>query len=303
MISANDMRRRKCFLSAPAGHNLVVLRRVLASRQLDVFSSDELGLGGNRADQVQSGIAQADFVVGVLPAEGASSSVLYELGLASALARRILLIAPPDSAPAPYFLHHLLTLRITLDNEEAIAFAVDQILSAPPVNASQMVKEFKSHSGLGEGANKLLTASMQALSTNDGAALEDVVCRALKAGGTDLVVNSPYPDKGVDLVVWSDNLDSIVGNPILIEVKSRIRSRAEAVDVTDQISKYAAASNARYGLLLYGEGPEAESDWWSERAPNILVLSVREFLAGLRNSSFPELFLGLRNRRIHGVIN
>ena len=130
---------------------------------------------------------------------------------------------------------------------------------------------------------------------------EIVVADALRSSGTDVVVTSPSHDVGVDLAVWSDVLEPFVGNPLLIEVKGRIRGKTEAKQVLRQLASYVSASGSQWGLLLYGDGPDIGGQPSASTFPNVLVLSLRSLLENLRTRAFPELIRDLRNRRVHGA--
>jgi hypothetical protein len=91
----------------------------------------ELAVGADWPSETQRQISHADLVIGVLTSERQSPWVLFELGQASALGRRIVLITSPKAEPIPFSFHEFLVLRIDLDNQDALAFALDQLLSAP----------------------------------------------------------------------------------------------------------------------------------------------------------------------------
>lgn len=282
------------------GLDLSILRRALKVRGVDVLVPQDLTVGSDRADEVQAQIAQVSLVIGVLSGKDSSQWVLFELGLAAALGRRILLISPPDAEPIPFSPRHMLVLRVAPDNEEAIGFALDQILSAPDRKIEDKSLRRNASPGLGEKADELLHSLERSLASNDWMGVENVVSEALNSSDTDVVVTSPTREKGADFAVWSDVLETFVGNPLLVEVKSRVRRREDAMRITNQIAAYVSASSAQWGLLLYGEGPDPESSWWAETSPNVLVLPLKSFLEHLRSRTFPELVRDLRNSRIHG---
>ncbi len=292
---------KTCFISAPTGANLGVLRGALESRGLRVLVPHDLTVGTDWASEIQKQLAQVDLVVGVLTSERQSSWVLFELGQASALGRRIVLITSPKADPIPFSLHQFLVLRIDLDNEEAIEFALDQLLSAPEPPKREPTTHRKPFRGLGTKADDLIADMERALAASDWRSVEQLVSDALRSSGTDIVVTSADRDVGADFAVWSDVLEPFVGNPLLVEVKTRIRSRTEATRAVRQLASYVGASGSRWALLLYGEGPDLEGQLWKEIAPNVLVLSLRSLLDGLRTRGFPELVRDLRNRRVHGA--
>ncbi|MGO3891177.1 MAG: hypothetical protein ACTJHW_09385 [Paenalcaligenes sp.] len=292
--------RRTCFISAPVGLDLTALRRVLQVRNVDILMPQGLTEGRDWVDEAQAQIAQVSLVIGVLSGKDSSQWVLFELGLAAALGRRILLITPPDAEPIPLSPHHMLVLRVAPDNEEAIGFALDQILSAPDRKTEDKSSRRKPALGLGEKTDELWGRFEHSLAANDWMGIERVVSEALKYSGTDIVVTSPTRDKGADFAVWSDLLETLVGNPFLVEVRSRIRRPEDAVWITNKIAEYVSASGSQWALLLYGEGPEPDSNWWAQASPNVLVLPIKSFLEGLRLRNFPELVRDLRNSRAHG---
>jgi hypothetical protein len=123
---------KTCYVSAPAGVSLNVLRESLLSHDIRPLIPEDLSVGTDLASETQRQLAQADLVIGVLPRGKQSLWVLFELGQAFALGRRILLIASPKSESIPFALQRLLVLRIEPSNRSAIDFALDQLLSAPP---------------------------------------------------------------------------------------------------------------------------------------------------------------------------
>src|SRR5216683_2701277 len=93
-----------CFVAAPSGIPLDVLRDSLLAHNIRPLVPQDLIAGTDWASEIQRQLLKADLVVGILPKRGQSSWVLFELGQAWALGRRILLIAPPKSDVLPYSL-------------------------------------------------------------------------------------------------------------------------------------------------------------------------------------------------------
>jgi hypothetical protein len=293
---------KTCFISAPAGARLDVLRASIESRGLRVLVPHEFTIGTDWASQIQKSLLQADLVIGVLIQEQHKLPwVLFELGQAYALGRQIVLITTPKADPVPFALHQFLVLRIDLDNHEAIGFALDQLLSAPEQKKGGSSRRTTPLAGLGTRANDLITALDRSLVFSDWRSVEQVVADALRSSGADVVVTSAARDIGADFAVWSDVLDPFVGNPLLIEVKARIRGKGDANRALQQLTSYLDASGSRWALLLYGEGPDPEDQVWAGSPPNVLILSLRSLFEALRTQAFPELVRDLRNRRVHGA--
>lgn len=260
----------------------------------------DLAVGTDWASEIQKQLARVDLVIGVLASDQQSPWVLFELGQASALGRRIVLITSPKSDPLPFALHQVLVLRIDLDNAEAIGFALDQVLSAPEPPAPGSSARSRTLPALGQTADDLVNRLNSSLTTGDARSLERLVADALRASGADVVAPAPIHDRGPDFAVWSDVLEPFVGNPLLVEVKARLNTRADVNQAVHQLASYLGASSSRWGLLLYGDGPHPDAEAWADTPPNVLVLPLRSLLGSLRTQAFPELVRDLRNRRVHG---
>ena len=194
-------------------------------------------------------------MIGVITANFSSAAVLFELGLATAFGRRIVVIASPKADALPFPLHQLLVVRTEIDNAEAISFSLDQVMLAPTMKRRDSSSRAKALAGLGSKADGFIDRLNRDLSGEDGRALEGLVADALKASGIDLVVESPSNDFGVDLAIWSDVLEPLVGNPLLVEIKRTFLGQAELLDAVAKLGRHVIGSGSVWGILLYGQGP------------------------------------------------
>lgn len=276
---------------------MAALRFALERRNISVVVPEDLAPGSNWRAEIDSIISQVDLVIGVLTRERRSDWVLFELGQAWSNGRQVLLIAPTGGKFIPTDLRGLLTLRASLSNQDAIEFALDQLLAAPPPVAEKPAHP-RPLRGLGASADVYLRRLEQAVVAGHGEELERLVEAALRESGVETISSREGGDRGVDLAVWSDALQPFVGNPLLIEVKSRLgsyESRSAAVRFGHQL----ASSGSRWGLLLYG-GPHVSLPR-SVVPPNVLAMPLTELLERMRHSSFAEVVKDLRNRRVHGT--
>ncbi|MBB2158428.1 hypothetical protein HLH33_19400 [Gluconacetobacter diazotrophicus] len=292
---------RTCFISAPSGVKLNVLREALASRGIEVLVPDVLGEGADISAEVNSLVARADLVIGVLTTERRSAWVLFELGLAWANKRRIMLIASPSKSDfIPSNLQRLLVIRSKVNNAEAIGFALDQLLAAP---ANEM-REPSSKRPLpaGPAADAFLVAQRvrDAVQTRNGFALEKLVAETLQKSGVQVVMEPPNSDHGVDMAIWSDALEPVTGNPLLIEIKTRLPSRSEARIAATILSKHLSASGTPWGLLLYGESLESSAKISNSLPPNILAIDLVTLFEKMTRQAFEEVVKELRNQKVHG---
>jgi hypothetical protein len=242
-----------------------------------------------------------DLVIGVLTSERRSQWVLFELGQASALGRQIVLIAPPKLATVPSHLKRFLVIRAGSKNRNAIDFALDQILASPERPVSPPIISAPTHPALGLDADSIQANLRAAMDANDFRSVERVVVQALRGSGVDIVSEASNPDLGADIAVWSDALQPFVGNPLLIEVKSRFRGMDELRRAANQLFNAVSSRGGSWGLLLYGQGPQDLGTNPKGLPPTVLIYSMVDLIDQLRTRSFAEVIRDLRNRRVHGV--
>lgn len=284
-----------CFITAPAGSNLDFLIASLRRRNVNVVGPENLAIGDQFSTGLLKLLTDADLVIGVLTRERRSEWTLFELGQAWALGKRILLFAPPDATHLPSTLRRFVTVRANLSNREAIEFALDQLLAAPePTGAVITTKQKRSSAGTSLSTDRYEASSLANLS---GVELEKLVANALRESGVDALISAPGPDQGADIAVWSDGLQPYVGNPLLLEIKSKLSTPQMASKAAHQLAKSVAAGGGLWGLLLYG----GDSQDIKNLPPNILALNIQILFRRLKKESFEDIVRDLRNRRVHGV--
>lgn len=269
-------------------------------RGINVVVPDDLYPGANWSEWISRKISDVDLVIGVLTSERRSQWVLFELGQAAAFGRQIVLIAPPKLAMVPSHLKRFLVIRTTLKNRDAIDFALDQLLASPERPPKRKPPVASSPPKLGADADPIIARLTVAIETKDYREVEKTVAEALRDSGVEIVSEASNPDLGADIAVWSDALQPFVGNPLLIEVKSRFHGPDELRRAANQLSEAVASRGAIWGLLLYGEGPQNFASSQKGVPPTILVYSIVDLIEQLRTRSFAEVIRDLRNQRVHG---
>lgn len=234
-------------------------------------------------------------MIGVLTRDRASQWVLFELGQAIAQKKQILLIAYPSAGSIPSDLRGVVTVRTTLGRLSAVAFALDQMLAAPP----HQPQEALSRSARPKDYQLLYQLKQNALERGWETArqLEEHISSVLKSAGAEVVVQSKKSDRSVDLAVWSDQWETSVGNPLLVEVKSHVNNRRQAENAVSQLQKYIGESGTRTGLLVVGQGVE-----WFERLPKsklkqVLVLSALDLVQQVEHEDLGMVILNAIHRK------
>lgn len=294
-----------CFVSAPAGVNLARIKKVLLEKGLEfIHPSEILSYGQSISEKINKLISQSDIFIAVFEDKFESGNTLFELGIAVARKKQIIILTSP-SFPLPSDLTGFLTLKISQDNFDALDFAIDQLLTA--TSKKKRKKETRSFKGFREvgkpGGNKISELKHRLDNLDPGIAgdeLENFVSDLLKESGISVIQQSKMPDVGADIAIWSDDLGAILGNPILIEIKRSIRDRSQALQVTNQLLSYLQKTNSRFAIVLYLEGLPSSSIQEFSKQFNVLFFQLGDFVEQLDKKSFADTIRIRRNVIAHG---
>jgi hypothetical protein len=130
--------------------------------------------------------------------------------------------------------------------------------------------------------------------------LIDTVYEAIKGSGvTSLSRGSTGGGRRIaDLAVWSNDLEPWIGNPLIIEVKQALAGRKGLEQAIAQVSTMLDETHAPHGLLLYLTTSPVVL-YSGSFDPRVIVMSIEEFIGGLRGAGLGELLRRVRNEIVH----
>jgi hypothetical protein len=282
----------RLYVSAPSDLDLRPLLDGLKRRGAEPYVlSDVAPLGADIAQSLRFAISRADRVLVVLTDRPALNPAL-EAGIALAFGKPLLIIAAPGSS-VPSDLQGQLIAQARPDDLDAINFALDhaEASAATPARRGGVPRPTGRSLGQNRAQQLLDTLALAGEHPTERASVE-VLLEAIEASRGVGVVSA---DAGFDLGVWSDDLDAIGGNPLLVEIKRSVTPGA-----VDQVLRALAAHpTARLGLLVYTE-PSSRAELAQARFP-VLVISLQQLLERMASVSFAEVVRELRNRSAHGL--
>jgi hypothetical protein len=284
---------RRCFISAPPDAAVAPLVKALEARDWEPFLlSDVAALGSSLTEAVQSAIRGADVVIGLFAEDPRTvANTAFEVGFAVALGKPVLLVVSPG-AQVPSDLQSFLVVQAEPDNIGAVALALDN-LDRYSVPSGLEQSRRSTAVPLGAYADQLLNEA-RALADAPDTSFERLVTRAIEASGAVAVISAGR-DRGFDIGVWSDDLDAIGGNPLLIELKHHVSEQS----VRQSLSALHQTPSARVALVVSLD-KKPPVNVASLRWP-VLWISLADLLQRMRSETFPEVIRDLRNRSVHGV--
>ena len=296
-----------CFISAPAGVNLTTIKQILLERDIEfVLPSEVLTHGQSISGKIKKLISLSDIFIAVFDDVHDNGNILFELGLAVGLKKQIIILTPP-SFSLPSDLSGFLVLRVTQDNLDALGFSLDQMLAATGKKSKKRaIKKYDDFKITKKPISNKIHELKNKLNDLDSRVadytLERFVADLLKESGISVIQQSGKPDTGADFAIWSDELGAILGNPILIEIKRTIRDRAQARQVTNQLTRYIEKNNSKSAIVLYLEGLPSDRIQEFTNKFNILFFRLGDIVEQLQNNTFADTIRIRRNRIAHGGI-
>jgi hypothetical protein len=294
---------RSCYLVSSLSTDVGPLRAALQNRGIRVSLADQLPPGVAIAEGIRDQIRDADFVIGVLGKVQFDANVFYEIGVAHGLDKRIILFATDTEQKLPFDIEHHYVVRSPLTNSIAIEFAIEQILNAPPLpNAKRRPSPPKERvKPLGERATKFLRRLNELPKSGSARRLEDLVNDLLNSCGVNVVTEAATKEIVADFAVWSDELDPILGNPLIVELKRTIRGTSDVTNAGQQLGRYLAQSGGLWGLLLYQNGIDPDHPAWVQLPPTVIAMRLDYLIRQLRTRSFTDVIRDRRNLLVHGI--
>ncbi len=290
-----ELTPRTCFISAPAEADTTILQNILKEKGLLIrFEHSDAGSDVTLDSKFLNTIVSSDFFIGVLQAEADNSKVYYEIGVATGTGKRTLIFASPSLKNSVHKIRGSLFMRVGMDNFEAMEFAIEQVINAPEKIEPKIEQtENPKNKPIGKIATDLLT-ELNKPESAWGVHPENAVIQAIGSSGVNVLVRSKYWDSGADMAIWADELESSVGNPLLIEVKQHISGSTSITRLASQLASYLESSNAGWLLLLYLKGPEEKSDVWKQLPESVIHMPLPEFLKKFEERNLVEIVKSLQ---------
>ena len=284
------------YVSAPASLDLRPLLDGLKQRGAQPYLvSDVASPGADALESLRLAIQGADQVLVVL-GDPPTSDPVFDAGLAIGLGKPLLIIAAPGVI-VPAGLARQVIAQARPGDLDAINFTLDHLRRRAPLDTSRA----PSPGGrpLGAGIADQLLYRLSAPGCTDASRIEGLA-EAIEASGSIATVKDG-PGRGFDLGVWSDDLEAVGGNPLLVKV-----TRSLAPGTIDQArADLADHPSARLGLVVYQEAPAGDRPP-SPAGPGqggrpVLAISLQQILRLMASASFAEVVRDIGNRNAHGL--
>lgn len=291
-----------CFVSAPFGCNIEVVVNILneagvQTRRADIFTSGEPTF-----EAIRKSIVSADFACVFLTGAENSQNQLFELGAAfgAGIPSVVLLDA---EARLPSDLRGVMYARVSLSKPETVRTAVNGFLRTlkrgerlSPVARKGRERKINRSRALLEYETLRKSAGPERTF-----AFERFVASLFEKANINVVLEPSQTDRGVDLALWLDDVDQIIGNPILVELKFRttIESWKEA---SNKMQKFLQIGQSPCGLIISGDKLPPTVPPVLSSMPLVMFFSIDDIIKLLAGGKLGSELIRRRNLAVHGMV-
>lgn len=265
-------------------------------KPIDIF---DISIEGDIINEIQYKIKRCDMFVAIIT--NISPNVFYEIGIAKGLNKPIFIVLAKDLNIYPSFLNDFLYVKANLNDEENIDFAFKQLLKNQRKQKSKVNKKIKRHSNDTQiNLPRSWKSKLKEIRENGTPlALENYIAGIFDSLRTTSKIVEQ--DKGVDFALWLDDIDSILENPVLIEIKYGNVTKEMLNNGEYLLQKHLMKTKSKVGLLLYLDKTGRRFSLGSSLSPLVIRSDLEDFLSEVeKNKSIAKVIFNKRNAMAHG---
>lgn len=289
---------KSCFISAPTGTNLKLFREALNKKEIQWIDQSNFSLGDSLQESTIDHIKSADFFCLIIPKLYDDSfyfRIFYELGIAEAAKKPILIFVSPNFK-IPTFIRNYTYIRSDLDNLDSINYNIDTFTKySKPKKTTYGYKGKKSV----ERDFSWIENSLKEVEMGNHQNLENFVFNLFEKSGL-IVSESNEKSFDIDLAIWIDSVDEILGNPIPIELKYGYLSEKRLNFSENALREYMDDFYGKIGLIIYFDKNNKKFQSKYDKWPFIIRLSISELVDLIINDKFEQELIKQRNLAVHG---
>lgn len=296
----------KCFISASYETDISIIKSILVENNVEVLDIYDNSIGVPIQDILKRNLRNSDFALFIISND--NQTVLYEMGVCDGMGKQHFVFLDKDFK-IPFYIENKPFLRANLSDRIFLQLSIENILqevrkSKKPSTKKKKIKKSKERiykNDIKGDLRSYLSQLNKLRKIGNARELEHLVEEIFKTINLNYVQNLTRADKGIDFALWSDELGRVIGNPIIVEIKSGNLTAASFRNAEDQIKRYAEQSDAKLALLLYLDKRNKRHEIKSSIRPLIISYDIEDFVKSLISETFESIILNKRNRIAHGI--
>lgn len=290
----------KCFISHSFDSEISQVKEALYSLNVEIVNNQFLSGGLTIQELIKKKIKESDFILGVIDSK--NENVLFELGIAYALNKKIFLITDKDFK-SPTFLDGVMQFQTNYKHDTTLLkLSLKNYIQDLESRQRSKKRKSKSETLTSEEITKYKEKIQNLRSIKSEVQLIEFLTNFLTKINVKAVSELKIAKgKRVDIAISSDHLSDYFGNPIIIEVKRGNLNKHRISGAIEQLQLYMMKSEAKIGILLYFDESGKRINWEVKNSVNIIILDIEDFVNGIIESGFDRFLIDSRNRLVHNI--
>ena len=293
---------KTCFISAPFNVDIAPLRNLLQERVLQVHDALSAPSGtGTISSSIAAVIRDSDFICAVLTPES-RDNISFEIGFAAGCRKPIFLVVD-ENVEIPVLLQDIFYLRASPSQVDTIEFNLDNFLEHAGKTTRRAHRTIREPLISQPDPRLDKMESLWEFSPSERAQkLESLIADLFRESGAVVSHETRLGDVGVDMAVWLNDIESSLGNPVLVEIKVGKISEGQLKVAEAKLREYLNRTNARVGVVIYLDQDGRRFSSSPNRFPLIIRLDARDAAGLLSENGFSRVLISERNKVAHGAI-
>lgn len=293
---ANDRSFSRCFISGNDPELIARFTDMVRDRGLEAANQTAIRPGQSITNEFFRMVDEADFVLMVLGG-GDRTAAAYEVGVAQGMGKPVFVVF--TGAPS---LHLFNAYSVAL-GEDRSAFALgeelDRFLRNAPARATEGPMLQRKDTPSLEWARKELLSLRDEQSADRHLRFEALCRKVLQATGATVEAVGGGAERGVDLIVWFNDIAFELSGPTLVECKfygGRAGSSIKNTEATvRQLEALLDHTDSRLALLLYDHDRATPPPSLFE-TPRVLSFALESIIDAAERAELENVILKRRQR-------
>ncbi len=293
----------KAFLSYQFKDNVNGIVDLLLSNDIEVFDSmTDLQVGKSFQKAIKESIEQSDFVVLIYTAE--NPNIAFEAGIAVSLNKPVFSVIS-ELSNEPDFLFDSAYVHAQPDELEKIEYSLKIFLDRikpKKRKPSAVVGKHKFYGGGYPNYYDQIFSLYRNISGETDQDYEYLFKKIFELYGLSVIQNKIESNVNfvTDFCIWSDELNNVIGNPILVEIKREINDN-NFDELKNTVLNLVKTNSAECCLVFY-EYLRGISKRDLPNSSRSLFIEISDFVEKFRDSDFNGSIRKIRNEIVHNQL-
>lgn len=292
------MEYKKCFIISSQKQYILGVVDLLRDKGINIIHP-LLDFGVNLIDSLENAIKESDFVFCIVN-QNTDKNQLFELGLARGLQKPIFLVAEDDNL-LPFSINNFIYVKARIDDINAISYNLEYFLQNTK-RKKTVVESKKTKVNVCENIPdiNLILSKIYEPNISEYDMLSMIENLLLNYQDITVVSQNRNINKGADLAIWIDDLELILGGPILIELKNRAKlSNDFFIKAKNQMLSYLHATNSPVGIIVYNGDSKKCEILDNSQLPLVIYMELKTFIYYITERKLARFLIEKRNKAAH----